>query len=728
MARSAIGINGLFGAFRYMIIQHNLLAMNSNRMLGLSKTKSSKSTEKLSSGYRINRSADDAAGLAISEKMRRQIRGLTQASANCQDGVSLCQIADGALNEVHDMLKRCEELVVQAANDTNTEDDREYIQMELDQISQEIDRVHETTVFNDQNIFSDQGIDPAFVRSENSSADILIDSEGSYVIPLTSGQTITLSIVDKDGYKVAVPNDSSAVGSVNEDAVKDSSLARFAQKAAASAVSRIASNFPKLFAAGSTKNIQIGLQLMNIDNESGTLATASLSYSGNRSGAIMSYSMTIDTSDYPIDKFDEFDDAKKADLAAVIAHEMTHLITYDTIFENDWNTATDNWPGGLFDPAQNWFIEGIAQTSSGDNGWFYLNKDSTDAEILDYMSTLKVEYPGGLGTYGAGYAATMYLGMLASGAPMSEVSSANIAKGLDNIMTYMATHKIPDNDLGDAIMACTKYDDSYELEPGTYDAPYQAFVHDFKTGNNGALDFVKKLIDLRGDDGAGSILYDLDTPESTAFAPASLNGSYDSYNINADNRWYGNSFGNIDEIPDDYHVADSKPRTPGGGGIGGGNGNGFKLQAGAESGQYIYIDQFNISASALLGGQKIDVTGAYSDSRDAGYAGTEEIHGATVSQGDASSRGNAISIIKEADRKVSLIRAYYGATQNRIEHTIKNLDNIVENTTAAESQIRDTDMASEMVDFSNTNILMQAGQAMLAQSNQSNQGILTLLS
>ena len=95
-----------------MIIQHNLTAMNANRMMGLTKTRKAKTTEKLSSGYRINRSADDAAGLAISEKMRRQIRGLTQASYNCQDGVSLCQIADGALNEVHEMLKRCEELEI----------------------------------------------------------------------------------------------------------------------------------------------------------------------------------------------------------------------------------------------------------------------------------------------------------------------------------------------------------------------------------------------------------------------------------------------------------------------------------------------------------------------------------------------------------------------------------------------------------------------------------------
>jgi len=110
-----------------MIIQHNLAAMNADRQFNLTNIRKNKSTERLSSGYRINRAADNAAGLAISEKMRRQIRGLTQASANCQDAVSLVQIADGALNEVHDMLHRGSELCIQAANDTMTQDDREYI-------------------------------------------------------------------------------------------------------------------------------------------------------------------------------------------------------------------------------------------------------------------------------------------------------------------------------------------------------------------------------------------------------------------------------------------------------------------------------------------------------------------------------------------------------------------------------------------------------------------------
>ena len=133
-----------------MVVQHNLTAMNSNRMLGVTTSTQAKSTEKLSSGYKINRAADDAAGLAISEKMRRQVRGLTQAVANAQDGISAVQTAEGALGEVHDMLQRMNELAVKAGTDTLQASDRDYIQSEVDALLTEIDRVSATTTFNEQ--------------------------------------------------------------------------------------------------------------------------------------------------------------------------------------------------------------------------------------------------------------------------------------------------------------------------------------------------------------------------------------------------------------------------------------------------------------------------------------------------------------------------------------------------------------------------------------------------
>ena len=137
-----------------MVVQHNITAMNANRQLGITTNAQAKSTEKLSSGYRINRAGDDAAGLTISEKMRSQIKGLDKASSNAQDGISLIQVAEGALNEAHSILQRMNELATQAANDTNTTSDRTAIQSEIDALTSEIDRIASTTQFNTQNLLS----------------------------------------------------------------------------------------------------------------------------------------------------------------------------------------------------------------------------------------------------------------------------------------------------------------------------------------------------------------------------------------------------------------------------------------------------------------------------------------------------------------------------------------------------------------------------------------------
>lgn len=169
-----------------MVVQHNLTAMNANRQLGITTGSQAKSSEKLSSGYKVNRAADDAAGLTISEKMRSQVRGLNKASDNAQDGVSLIQTAEGALNEVHSILQRMNELATQAANDTNTTADRGAIQQEVDQLTSEIDRIQSTTQFNTMNLL-----------------------DGSYAgkklqIGSLSGQGITISINNMNASSIGV--------------------------------------------------------------------------------------------------------------------------------------------------------------------------------------------------------------------------------------------------------------------------------------------------------------------------------------------------------------------------------------------------------------------------------------------------------------------------------------------------------------------------------------------
>ena len=169
-----------------MVVQHNLTAMNSNRQLGITTGSQAKSSEKLSSGYRINRAADDAAGLTISEKMRSQVRGLNRASTNAQDGISLIQTAEGALNEVHSILQRMNELAVQAANDPNTTADRGAIQSEVDQLTSEINRIQSTTQFNTMNL-----LDGSF-KSKNLQVGSL------------KGQKITISIGNMNASSIGV--------------------------------------------------------------------------------------------------------------------------------------------------------------------------------------------------------------------------------------------------------------------------------------------------------------------------------------------------------------------------------------------------------------------------------------------------------------------------------------------------------------------------------------------
>ncbi len=198
-----------------MVVKHNLTAMNSNRMLNVTTSSQAKSTEKLSSGYKINRAADDAAGLAISEKMRRQVRGLTQASANAQDGISCVQTAEGALGEVHDMLQRMNELAVKAANGTNTSKDRDYIDSEVQALKSEIDRVATTTTFNEQSLLNgefDTYLQVGAENDENQTIAIKIANMNSDEIGLAD---LTVSGEDGDNAKAAIDKIKTALESVS---------------------------------------------------------------------------------------------------------------------------------------------------------------------------------------------------------------------------------------------------------------------------------------------------------------------------------------------------------------------------------------------------------------------------------------------------------------------------------------------------------------------------------
>ena len=405
-----------------MVVQHNLQAMNANRMLNVTTNAQSKSTEKLSSGYRINRAADDAAGLSISEKMRKQIRGLSQASTNAQDGISAVQTAEGALTEVHSMLQRMNELATQSANGTNSATDRQAIQDEIDQLQSEIDRVSETTKFNE-----------------------------TYLLKGDASQVGEANFYNS-GYNV----ENDTLYAEGSDEALDATTLKEALAA--------------------------GKKIYTKTSQSGDQTSANIAVKG-KDYAYVTKLYDVDGNEVSAD---DVANGKKAD-----------------------GTTADKY----------------------------------------YTSNTKV---AGVGTTNM------------------EISAAD---------------------------AKTKFTEATQV--------------------NGALSF-------------------------------------------------------------NLHVG-----------------------ADSDSANKISVEISEMSAAGIgVKNLKVD---------------TED---------DAT---NAIDRITQAIQKVSSQRSTLGAVQNRLEHTINNLDNVVENTTSAESRIRDTDMAEEMVTYSKNNILAQAGQSMLAQANSSNQGVLTLL-
>ena len=567
-----------------MVVQHNLTAMNSNRMLGLTTSAQAKSTEKLSSGYKINRAADDAAGLSISEKMRKQIRGLTQASLNAQDGISAVQTAEGALNEVQDMLQRMNELAVKASNGTMSENDREYIQNEVDQLVTEIDRVSETTKFNETYLLKGAGDKSATVKADatigttTSEATVIAAKgniyEGVVSTTLASGTEETATITYKDAEGKTRTKDITFKAGVDEGTAKNLADAIAADK-----------DLGKIFNASS--------------DESGKLTVES-KLNGNKTDSTKNAVTGI-----------TFKSA-----AGTLKTEMTGGAATAAVGESVEFTLTDATG------TTNQLVSGNSVTIDGKTYTFDPVKSST-------------------------------------------TDDANTFKSLDDLQ------KLLGDDYEVSVIAkqtvtSTSYDANGNVTAGPTEAEETA------TLTSSAVDL--KTLTL--------------TSVGTGFSAAAAKptaGSAGTEKVLSDKKLVLN-------IARKANVEMSDALN-------------FSLQVGADTSEENKISVAIESMSAK--GLGID--------------------GLKVDGKDSSNADLAVETIAAAIEKVSAQRSDLGAVQNRLEHTINNLDNVVENTTAAESQIRDTDMATEMVKYSNNNILAQAGQAMLAQANQANQGVLSLL-
>lgn len=551
-----------------MVVKHNLQAMNANRMLSLNTKANASSTEKLSSGYRVNRAADDAAGLAISEKMRKQIRGLTQASSNAEDGISCVQTAEGAIAEVQDMLQRMNELCVQAANGTNSMTDRQYIQDELDQLIEEIDRVSETTKFNEMYLLKgDEELEKTSVYTHN----YIVDDE----IDITGKSLVT----NEEGHKVKVKYDNTENVYVVDASIKtsNSSIAKSAD------VIEKGSDYTRYLATGTTVGASSSVTNVAFSNAYISFKSIDLTAAEKQKGGDLS-----------------IDDKGK-----VTAKDDREAFIYDTETKNVIHL------GAKEDLSK--YIQAMA------DGTF---------EIKDQYRLLTVA-DDTYGDYGDGL-----LG--------GEIPTDRKLGKLDFIGS--STERQLYNSDGEAVagMALYKYFD----EKGKY---------------------------------MGGLFQDkLHTKPVKA----------------------GTDITKQDEI--DFYVShlEQKLTAP----------LEFSVHAGADS-------DLNNKISA-----KIDTMSAVG-------IGVNKMSSKSIGIVDESGDNAtaAIDVVAEALQVVSTQRSILGAVQNRLEHTIKNLDNVVENTTSAESAIRDTDMAEEMVAYSNNNVLLQAGQSMLAQANQANQGILSLL-
>ena len=628
----------------------NIQAWNAERQFGMVSKKNAKSTEKLSSGYRINRAADDAAGLAISERMRRQIRGLTQASNNAQDGISMVQTAEGALNEVHDMLHRANELSVKAATGTLTDADRAMIDLEVQQIKKEIDKTAENTVFNEIRLFPEDGLAPSAMQSEIYYYDLTYNpADGTFSV--ASSDAGLLSADGAAGRAAGAAGRAAINPTPSGGALANLLATDFIPKAA----QQIMDAFPSIKNDIGGVTLNLAVKVQRIDGKDKTLAEAYFKFN-TAGGRPKVLELRVDNADFTL--ADAQGTGSRAEvLQSTIAHELMHTFMQYSM--------TDGMSGrGSNTKYPTWFTEGTAQLAGGgfptkwNNTLIAYAKNLTDENDSSQDANMKAylkKYTPANRPYGHGYLAAAYAGWLANGG--GDVTGDNIAAGMDKIFADL----INGSSLSSAIQKHTGISAS-------------TLTSRITSGSGGALEFVRKLT-YNSLGGAGSVI--TNSLKVSGVIDGTVSGG-------------GGTGGGTPSTPS------TKPI--------GGSSDGSKriaLQVGADAGQHIELSLYQMSTHAL---------------------GLADTNVKTTDDADM-----AIDAIKAAIEYVSNVRSDYGAVQNRLEHTINNLDNIVENTTAAESRVRDTDIAKEMVRYSNNQILMQAGASVLSQANQHSEMILSLL-
>ena len=706
-----------------MVISHNMLALNANRQFNIINKNKAKSIEKLSSGYRINRAADDAAGLSISEKMRRQIRGLSQGVRNTEDGVSLCQVADGALAEVAEMLHRITELSVQSANGTYTDEDRKAIQQEISQIQQEIERIGETTEFNERKIFGDDGQTttappttlpslPSTVKV-NRTLSVTISgqpiTDRSAIYSLSADETTGITI---DGQTYDWSQIKTAKGNTLADSVILAGDYSFTHKGINISIN--VSNYQ------TRDNISKNINGLNVEvSERVKQQIKAVSDITIKNGYLgkqyrSSYGDSINSSQYKIYADDNgikvgnntpysWNDMgldinnpksgtytfKDTQSSLKFTYKVEDGATKESLLKGLNNISINlkegetsfygptMWTGNtrlklydrLINSTTNWcplvygandYIPGVGETRR--NAYFKYSKDSSGNPMLQYIGT-DLTNPKPQSQY------SFYINK----SDLSTLQNINYANVPYDIYTSPQIRFVDNK--GSTIYMY--------LDNADKGGSYNEILNQFDSG----------YIIGFGDSPCETSLW------ATKIVPNSIEDGnyagtvYETY-IDANKS-------KLVDISDEVDIQTDVQPTPDPTPIDKKEIGKWWIQSGSEAGQgmFLEIDRMN---TTILGINDLDVS---------------TVGGAN----------HALDAVKGALEKVSSSRSKIGAQQNRLEHTIANELNVVENTTSAESRIRDTDMSKEMVAFSKDMILENVGQAMLAQANQSNQGVLSLL-
>jgi len=581
-----------------MIINHNMASLNTYRQMENNTVNSSKSLEKLSSGLRINKAGDDAAGLAISEKMRGQIRGLDQASRNSQDGISMLQTAEGSLSETHAILQRMKELATQSANDTNVGSDREEIQKEVNQLSSEINRIGNTTEFNTKSLLKGDG-------KANLAAT-------SYVSP---------------GTKTA----SGAVNTVEAT----QTIGNMEVKAGVTA-----SNSLTVTLNGKSLTV-------NLVNDASMAADGAAvdATSATANSITVKYKATADT-----------------DISAAIGAGFTSLINKDADLAGNFTAAgaakalkLDATKGG---------------TAAGASGSISI-PTATDLTVAFWKTAVT--------------------------APAASVGTTTDVKSTVDIdLAAITTPALAQGLVGKGMTINDQQIEFYNADAGAY------------TGNATGInisELVKTGASVDGDAVANAIV----AQANGKIAGVTLSNTAASDKLTVTATAVGAAGDNI-EIKD------------------GGVQKEFKatFQVGANKGQSFTVD-INDMRSQALGVTAKAGTAGFKATNSVTDGTSETTKEAALDVSSNTSATAAIETIDNAIQKVSAERSKIGAFTNRLDHTITNLGTSSENLTAAESRVRDVDMAKEMMQFQKNNILTQAAQAMMAQANQQPQGVLQLL-